>query len=122
MQDLKPVRKKKRKKHSESIMHGGGYADRCYLCMYLEDDYTVKTGMETHHVMFGSGRREKSEADGLTVRLCKMHHRQVHRDGRMRRMLCAVAQRVWERVHKEQYGDAVRQRWMERYGRNYQGD
>lgn len=122
MKDPKPNRKKRRKKHAESILQRGEYADRCYLCMYLDDDYAVKGGMETHHVLFGAGRRDKSEADGLTVRLCREHHHAVHQDGRLRRLLCAIAQRVWERAHEGQYGDAVRQRWMERYGRNYQED
>ncbi|MDO4803360.1 MAG: hypothetical protein Q4A32_00900 [Lachnospiraceae bacterium] len=111
---------KKRKKHGKSILHKEEYADRCYLCMTLNDNYAVKSGMETHHVMFGQGRRDKSEADGLTVRLCREHHRAVHRDNGLRRILCAIAQRAWEDAHRVQYGSAVRQRWTERYGRNYQ--
>ena len=111
---------KKRKRHGKSILQRGEYAERCYLCMYLNDNYAVRRDMETHHVMFGAGRRDKSEADGLTVRLCREHHQAVHSDGHLRRILCAIAQRAWEREHQEQYGSAVRQRWMERYGRNYQ--
>ena len=115
MQCLKPVRKKRRKTHSESIMHDREHRRQCYLCMLKYDDFSVRRGLERHHVMFGQGRRDKSEADGLTVYLCHDHHYEVHHVADTRRMLCALAQEAYEKTH-------TRQEWMERYKRNYRED
>lgn len=54
--------KKPRKKHSQSIIQprDGG----CYLCEKLHGDYSVKR-TEEHHVYFGPGQRDISEAWGL---------------------------------------------------------
>ena len=41
--------------------------------MLRDDNYSEHAYLETHHVMFGQGRRDKAEADGLTVRLCTDH-------------------------------------------------
>lgn len=112
MQDPKPTRKKRRKKHAKSIMHEEKHRQRCYLCMMKYGDYSAKTGLERHHVMFGQGRRDKAEADGLTVYLCHDHHYEVHRVAETRRRLCALAQDAYEMTHS-------REEWMIRYGRNY---
>lgn len=57
--------RKRRKIHRKSIMHSkeSGY---CYLCALLNGDYTYKY-TEEHHVVFGSGQRDASEAYGLKV-------------------------------------------------------
>lgn len=116
--DPKKAVKKKRKKHSSSILQHGEDQKRCYLCMTLRNDFAFKSGLETHHIFFGSGQRDKSEADGLTVRLCMYHHKAiggpeaVHRNNEVRRMLCRIGQEAYEK----EYGHAA---FMERYGRNY---
>ena len=45
--------KKKRKKHKKSIMQPKGDR-RCYLCMLLDGDFTYKSYLEEHHVLFGN--------------------------------------------------------------------
>lgn len=116
--DPKKSTRKRRKKHSASIIQHGEDLNRCYLCMTLRNDYAFKSGLETHHIFFGSGQRDKSEADGLTVRLCRYHHKAnggpeaVHRNNDVRRLLCRTGQQAYE----EEYGHEA---YMERYGRNY---
>ena len=114
--DQKPVRKKKRKKHGKSIIQEDW--SRCYLCS-LEGNHRNAITLHTHHVIFGAGRREKSEEDGLTVRLCAKHHEQVHKCGDLRRVLSYTAQKAWENENRQRYGDETRQKWIERYGRSY---
>ncbi len=115
--DPKRPKKKRRKRHSKSIIQAAG-GRRCYLCEQ-SGDMTNKGYLEKHHVLFGMGRRDKSEADGLVVMLCMDHHREVHQDDGLRRRLCAVAQRAWEKEHRPDYGKAVRAKWIERYCRSY---
>lgn len=68
----KPGKKKKRKKHKKSILHT--QKGICYLCAHLNGDYRQQY-TEEHHILYGSGRREISEAEGLKVNLCPDHHR-----------------------------------------------
>ena len=110
---------KKRQKHAKSIIQREDGSQRCFLCMRLDGDYTAKAYLETHHVLFGMGRRKKSEEDGLTVKLCKDHHDLVHKDDRIRQRLCSVAQSAWERQHLAEYGSDVRAKWIERYIKDY---
>ena len=56
--------KKKRKSHRKSILKSRKGV--CYLCLILYDDPSKKY-TEEHHIMFGSGQRELSEADGLGI-------------------------------------------------------
>ena len=108
----KKEKKKRKKKHAKSIIQRPEDKNRCYLCMLRDDNYSEHAYLETHHVMFGQGRRDKAEADGLTVRLCTDHHHEVHHNADSRQRLCAIAQRAYERTH-------TREDWMERYKRNY---
>ena len=110
---------KRKQKHGKSIMQKADRWDRCYLCMSCDGDYRPKAYLETHHVLFGAGRRKKAEEDGLTVRLCKEHHDQVHKDDQIRQRLCSVAQAAWERKHIVEYGETVRAKWLERYIKDY---
>ena len=64
--------KKKRKSHKKSILKSRKGV--CYLCSILYGD-SSKQYTEEHHIMFGSGQRELSEADGLKVNLCRDHHK-----------------------------------------------
>ena len=54
----KPQKKKKRKKHKESILPT--QKEICYLCARLNGDYRQKY-TEEHHILFGSGRRQQAE-------------------------------------------------------------
>ena len=110
--DPKRKKKRKRKNHHQSIIQRAEDRQRCYICMIRDDDYSEKGYLETHHVIFGQGRRDKSEADGLTVRLCKEHHEEVHRNADSRQRLSAIAQKAYERTH-------TREEWMARYKRSY---
>lgn len=83
--------------------------------MLLKDDYTEKH-CETHHVFDGVARRKKSEAEGLTVRLCIPHHRTgreaVHRNRQMMLLIQQAGQQAYEKDHS-------RQQWMELMHKNY---
>ena len=111
--DPKPARKKKRKKHGKSILQDKADWQRCYICMIRDKNYREHRYLEKHHVMFGQGRRDKAEADGLTVRLCPRHHNDVHNMAALRKWLCGIAQRAYE-------GDGhTRDEWRQRYGKSY---
>ena len=56
--------KRKKRQHRESILQKKD--GRCWLCMRLHGDYSQKAGIHKHHVFFGSGQREISEANGFT--------------------------------------------------------
>lgn len=109
----KQGRKKKRKKHKKSILKS--QKGVCYLCAMLYDDYSVKY-TEEHHIMYGSGRRTDSEAEGIKVHLCKYHHLEgkeaVHNNQEMRELLCRKAQEEFEKTN-------TREEWMRIFGRNY---
>lgn len=61
-------------KSKESILHDLN-KKQCYLCMTIDDDPSVKTGTEVHHIFEGWANRKLSEEHGLKVRLCQRHHR-----------------------------------------------
>ena len=109
----KPGKKKKRKKHKKSILRT--QKGVCYLCARLNDDYTKKA-TEEHHILFGSGRREIAEAEGIKVDLCIDHHRTgqqaVHNCRETRELLCRIAQEEYEQTHT--HGE-----WMQIAGKNY---
>lgn len=109
----KPQRKKKRKRHKPSII--GSEKGQCYLCKLLNND-TRKKYTEEHHVLYGSGQRAISEAEGLKVDLCIYHHREgpeaVHNNSEIRNLLCRIFQEAYERNH-------TREEWMRISGKNY---
>lgn len=109
----KPRRQKKKKIHKKSILKTG--KGTCYLCARLKNDYRYKS-TEEHHVLFGSGMRENSEAEGLKVDLCLDHHRigpeAVHNSRETREMLCRIAQAEYEQTH-------TRREWMQISKKNY---
>ena len=109
----KPVRKKKRKHHKKTILKSR--KGICYLCDRLNGDYRTKI-TEEHHILYGSGRRELAEAEGLKVYLCIDHHREgqqaVHRCRETRELLCRIAQEEYEQTHSHE-------EWMELAGKNY---
>lgn len=109
----KPKRKKKRKRHKSSILKTEKHT--CYLCVHLNNDYGYKQ-TEEHHVLFGSGMRANSEAEGLKVDLCLNHHRigpeAVHNNQEIRETLCRIAQEEYEKDH-------TREEWMQISKKNY---
>ena len=109
----KPQKKKKRKKHKESILPT--QKEICCLCARLNGDYRQKY-TEEHHILFGSGRRQQAEGKGIKVDLCLYHHRigqqAVHNNQEMRELLCRIAQEEYEKTHG-------REEWMQTAGKNY---
>lgn len=109
----KPGKRKKQKKHKKSILKTE--RGTCYLCAKKNNDYRLKY-TEEHHVLFGSGMREKSEAEGLKVNLCLRHHREgpeaAHNNQTIREELCRIVQEEYEKVH-------TRSEWMEISKKNY---
>lgn len=102
----KPKKKKKRISHPKSILNTEKGV--CYLCANLYGDYRQQY-TEEHHVLFGSGMRILSEAEGLKVYLCEPHHKSgkeaVHNCRKTRELLCEIAQREYEKSH-------TRKDWM----------
>ena len=89
---------------------------RCYLCMKLHDDYSVKPVHE-HHVIYGTANRKLSEKYGLKVYLCISKHHEwgneaVHINPRIRWMVCADAQKAFEKAYPGQSFRKI-------FGRNY---
>lgn len=93
----------------------------CYLCILLHSDFTEKTVLEEHHVIYGSGRRKLSEKYGLKVYLCPAHHRHspesIHNNTKgmteHNRMLKEKAQEAFE----EHFPNLD---FMEVFGKNYE--
>lgn len=89
---------------SKSIMHSK-QDGTCYLCMRLHDDYSRKSVLQEHHVIFGRGLKKLSEHYGLKVYLCFQHHtydggpEAVHRNDKIRRYLDEEAQRAFEKTY-----------------------
>lgn len=109
----KPTWKKKRKHHKVTILKS--CKGVCYLCARLNGDYRTKV-TEDHHILYGSGRRERSEETGLKVYLCIDHHREgqraVHNCRETRELLCRIAQEEYELTH-------THEEWIELAGKNY---
>lgn len=96
----KPVKKKKRKKHSDSVLHMRD--GTCYLCKIRGRRYHGST--EEHHIFRGNPNRQMSEMYGLKVYLCSACHREVtdHPRGEMDMLLREIGQRKFEENHKRQ--------------------
>lgn len=82
----------------------------CYIC--------GKWATETHHCIYGTGKRKLADEDGLTVRLCRDCHTAIHNSNKdfdrwLDKALKQTAQGKWE----ERYGS--REDFIRRYGRSY---
>lgn len=90
----------------------------CYLCILLNGDYAIRSGLETHHAMPGTANRRLSERYGLKVLLCRQHHTDgpcsVHNNIQIQRLIQKKAQEAFERNYS--HGD-----WMRVFGRDYSG-
>lgn len=109
----KPQRKKKRRKHKDSILHCKD--GTCYLCIMLDNNYRIHPIVHEHHI-YGGPNRARSEAEGLKVYLCLAHHidgpQAVHNNQNHMRILQEDGQRAFERTH-------TREEFMELIGRNF---
>lgn len=98
--------KKKKRQHRDSILQKKD--GRCWLCMRLHGDYTQKAGIHKHHVFFGQGQREISEANGFTVYLCWNHHihdggpEAVHKNHDTCLLIQQETQRKYEQTHSRE--------------------
>ena len=87
----------------ESIMHNG---DSCYIC----GSYAT----ETHHCLHGTANRKLADKDGLTVRLCRTCHMNLHDKGWYDIDLKKLAQQRWMEYYERSVDE-----FRERYGKSY---
>lgn len=107
-------KRKRRKKHMKSIiLQKPGTCLLCEVCGIQGIPNAVGI-LERHHVFFGTSRRAKSEANGLTVMLCRDHHWIVHNDNQWNMWLKKYTQAAWELMPGH-----TREGWMEMIGKNY---
>ena len=108
----KPGKEKRRKKHGKPLIFTE--SGRCFLC--TREGINKHQETERHHVLYGAGQREVSEAEGFVVDLCPYHHRigpeAVHNCRETREYLCRLFQAEYEKTH-------TRAEWMALAGRNY---
>ena len=109
--------KKKKKKiiHTKSIMQD--HEDkRCYLCIFLNDDFSLKL-TEEHHCLHGTGLKPVAERLGLKVNLCWPHHRTskeaVHKNAVNDLILKQAAQKKYEETHsRAEWMAEVERSWL----------
>ena len=85
--------------------------NECYKCH--------KTyGLHRHEIFYGTANRKKSIEDGLTVKLCGIHHNLsnegVHFDNEFDLQLKRLGQIIWEEYYHKTTDD-----FIVRYGKNY---
>lgn len=88
------------------------YADYCILCN--------KPRTAIHHCVFGVGRRNLADEDGLTMPLCDSCHRAIHQ-GKMQTLSKIIGQLLYER-NKCAEGMTVeeaRESFLRRYREKY---
>lgn len=88
------------------------YANYCILC--------DKPRTDIHHLVFGVGRRNLAEVDGLTMPLCDSCHRAIHQ-GKMQTLSKIIGQLLYERnkcaegMTVEEARESFRRRYFESY-------
>lgn len=88
------------------------YANYCILCNRPRTDI--------HHCVFGVGRRNLAEVDGLTMPLCASCHRAIHQ-GKMQTLSKIIGQLLYERnkcaegMTVEEARESFRRRYFESY-------
>lgn len=97
-------KKKEKKKKMKSILQAKE-DKRCYLCMMLKGDHSIKQ-TEEHHIFFGESLRKISDQNGFTCNLCIEHHRTgkdaVHTNKETRLLLQKICQAEYEKTHTRQ--------------------
>lgn len=90
-------------------------ADCCFICATIYGKYNWQE-IENHHIFFGTGKRSLSDEDGLTVHLCRSHHREgpeaAHKNRLTDMYLKAIGQSKYEETH-------TRAEFIKRYGKSY---
>lgn len=90
----------------------------CYRC----GRYGVT---EKHHIMQGVANRKLSEEDGLYVYLCHSCHNEPPDGAHFSKITMGWLHRIGQRAFEDELiengasPDEARQRFMERYGKNY---
>ena len=88
----------------KSILQADKY--ECFLCPSYGE-------LDKHHIFNGAGYRQKSEADGCYIYVCRRCHRLIHENWKKRLEVKKMAQREWEKL----YG--TREDFIDRYGKSY---
>lgn len=90
----------------------------CYICRKLFDICNDR-GLHEHHVFEGWGNRRCSEAWGMKIWCCPMHHNMsqygIHFNKDLDMDVKRDAQRIFEKEHS-------REEFMQIFGRNYLDD
>ena len=89
----------------ESIIHTKN-KELCFLCGQLGDS--------VHHCLHGTANRKLADQDGLTVRLCRRCHMNLHDKGTCDRELQRIAQEKWMEHNGKTADDFIK-----RYGKSY---
>jgi hypothetical protein len=94
----------------------------CYLCREEADEAMYygelpHTGLDKHHIMFGTANRKKAEKYGLWCYLCRERHHVYgpeapHANREVDLHLKQIAQMKFEELHP-------RELWMSEFGKNY---
>lgn len=105
----KTQEKKKRKKHSRSIIPRDN-PKTCYICGCINN-------IEEHHIFFGTGLRDISEEYGLKVHLCREHHRTGFWAAHNCKETNLHLKRIAQRAYENQKGS--RKDFIKLIGKNY---
>lgn len=86
--------------------------EKCYIC-------GSRSGLNIHHVIYGTGKRNIADRDGLTIPLCYYHHKGTHgvhgREGHeLDQKLKEIAEKKWMEYYKK-----TEEEWIKRYSKNY---
>lgn len=88
------------------------YADYCILCN--------KPRTAIHHCVFGVGRRNLADEDGLTMPLCDSCHKAIHQ-GKMQTLSKIIGQLLYERnkCAEGMTTEEARESFLRRYRGSY---
>lgn len=92
-------------KTSQSIMNT--VKGTCFIC-------GCNQGVERHHVFSGHPNRQKSEADGVWIWICRACHQGIHDHNEGELALKREAQRVWMKAYRKTEED-----FRDRFGKSF---
>lgn len=97
-----------------------------------EDQYCVFCGRgeaKKHHLIFGTGLREKADEDGIFIYACSACHvtgerveDRIHDNPMAEKLSKMLGQVMWEKNYIEEHGcsaDDAKYAFIQRYGRGY---
>lgn len=82
----------------------------CYVC-------GTTYNLHSHHVLFGTSNRKKSEKYGLKVWLCAYHHNMSNEGVHFNKALDLKLKTKAQAYYEEHYG--TREDFIREFGRNY---